>query len=268
MGWILAICGASGSGKSTLSLYPHPSLGRVHHIVTEAMSSQLHLPAAWLGDRVTTEQPGLDPKGARLRGADYYKAMVSHAREPKKADTIILNSGTGVAKLRYLDALHILGGTPTKYRTENESAQQLAVHFLKELGDANKKANIIIFYHLKDMMKEIPNPEGKGSIRVLDTKWPETVGRKLDHALGADFDAVLMMSEQDGGMEIVKKGEPPIRKKKYILDFGATPEARFVFTRVLPGEPPPEPMNVTITTPGEYVPLHKAWDVILKHVKL
>jgi len=262
MGWITALCGASGSGKSTLALYPHPELGKVHHIVTEATASQLRVPREWLKSRVVTEQPGMAPDGSRLRGADYYKSMVTYARVSREADTVILNSGSGVAKLRYLDALHTLGGMPTEYRRENESAQQLAVHFLKELCDANKHANIVVFYHLKDITKEV------NKTRVLDTTWPETVGRKLDHSLGADFDAFLQLSEQDGGSKVITKGEPPVKMKKYMLDFGAKPEARYIFTRVLPGEVPPTPMDITVMEPGNYQPLHAAWDTILKHVTI
>jgi hypothetical protein len=242
MAALVSITGKPDHGKTTFVCAPYKRFTKIHYIAIEPPALSLRgIPEAWVKGRIKVEQPGYDEKGKRKTGADYYKAMLKYGGQTFDADTIILDTHTGVARNRHLDTLQQMGGIPTEYRRENEAAQVCAIEFLERLQESNQHANLIVLYHRKVKYKP-------GGDRLIDTYLPELVGTKYDESWGGKFDAILFMQKE---------------LEKFWLHLKRENKWNFVFLRK--GFRKVEAkMDVTLRSEGELEPAVKAWDEVFK----
>lgn len=250
-----------GCGKNILGFYPHERLGEsILHICTEPIRSQLTgIPKEWVEGRVETVTPGMRSTGGRFEGEEYYNAMKKHARQSFNKDTIILNTATGVAKNRYSDKMMDQKGEPTKYRKENECAQQLIFQYVNHLMENNPESNILVFHHRKAIW------ESKGDMREIVDYAPELIGTKIDESWGGRFGGILYLDRIKGAPK-PQKGGPPILSERFKAYLRPTKDASFVFMRHKPGLDIPSVIDFTIEKEGDYTPLKACWDGIFEVV--
>ena len=238
--FLISISSEPSHGKSTLVSVPHERLGKLHVLACEPPAFSLSgIPREWR-EHITIERLGWDGD-KRFLGDEYYDAIISRAQEDIDADTIIIDTHTGVARNRLFDILQGQKGVyQTKFRSELEVAQTCAMQFLEYLEQFHPDKNIISLYHTKEIKKQ------QGQERLRDTYWPAMAGSTYDKSWAGKFQAVLAID---------KTGEERNLYLKYHKDF------KFAFIRKPFGVEVPECIAIEAEDEG---PLIAAWDKVFE----
>ena len=240
----LLLSGFPNSGKSVFALAPHPSLGDVAYFpFDQGAESMEGIPQSIYHERLKIYRPGWSDTGVRYKGQGFTKKIIDAFGKKIKEKTIIVDTATAMIRLRYFDELESQGGKTTEYRRENEAPQQLAVHALDTLYNANPDKNIIFLHHLKAIK------DGQD----FKTWTPDIIGSKLLPIWDGQFSASLVMDTELSRQE-----------RKFFLLLKATGEQQKIRFRATIAPDLPSRMDVTLTERRNYEPILLAWDRIFK----
>lgn len=266
-----------GGGKTHLALAPHPALGvapkSVAYLAMDDGAELLEgIPPAFVENgRLLVVKPGFDRNGDVVRGTEkrpqdpalYTESLptftwkvidwVSERRPGIK--TIIVDTVNAFSELtRDLD--DSLDG-----RKSYHKAQLATVALYRRLYMANRHANIILLHHRAERSHKEKDKSGN-DIDIFESYVPATVGKALHETWPGKFTGVFKL-----GCEVERKVDPKtgnvVRDHAFRLHLRPTDDCDVVKLRAASTERVPAAIDITYRD-GNYEPLLKAWDTILR----